>query len=710
MELKKLLVSFAFAAALSTTAQPDSTDPAPPINTDSAPPDSAAEARPDSTDPAPPVDTDSVPSDSAAEARSDSTDPAQTDPTTSARTTAIDQEQQASTGPTQPSAWTVNGSAIPLTKFIAQVAEITGKTIVVDPRVKSTQEVTVLSSVSLDADGLYELFLTVLRVHGLGASETDGVVSVVQQVLVKQSAGPVAGAEDQPPDQLLTQVVPLTHVPSLEVVKILRPLIPQTGHIASIETPNVIVVADYASNMPRLLALIGEIDIVDKDEIVHRTLEYAWVGTVASVLEKVAPEQLGSGAKGPKRVLIVANERNNSLILKGKAYPVAEALRLVDKLDVPQTSIGAAQVFHLNHADAVTVAGILDKLINQSGSAGAPVANIQADESLNALIVRADPTTMNELLATVSQLDVRRAQVLIEAAIVEISVDSVKSLGVELGAADARGSSTPLVATPFTINSLVGGLLNRLNEDGVATDPLAAVAGGTSPTIAIAKLDPDGISFAAVINALLTDTRANLLSTPSVLTLDNEEAIKTAGQQVPFRTGSFTTATDGASNPFQTINRENVGVELKVTPHIHDDSSIRMVISLKVGNVVDAAGLGEGGFADVVTNERSLQSTVLAEDRQIILLGGLIQDDIRDVSRRVPLLSSIPILGRAFRSDTKTLIKRHLLMFLRPTILLSGNEAERTALDRYQGIYQLRGDDNFPPEKLEGIFENRAGG
>ena len=228
------------------------------------------------------------------------------------------------------------------------------------------------------------------------------------------------------------------------------------------------------------------------------------------------------------------------------------------------------------------------------------------------------------------------------------------------------------------------------------------------PTLAVAKLDPDGVSFAAVLNALLSDTRANLLSNPSVLTLDNEEATVVAGDKIPFRTGSFTTTTDGASNPFQTINRENVGVTLTVTPHIHEEGSIRMVVSVKAGNVVDAA-VGAGSFADVVTSERELTSTILVQDRQIILLGGLIQDDYRDVAKRVPLLGNVPVLGRAFRSDTQTLTKRYLLMFLKPTIFRTADEAERLARERYNGIYRLQRETEVPmPEALGRRFRGRG--
>lgn len=612
--------------------------------------------------------------------------------------------------PSAPAAWTVNGKAMPIGDFVAQVADVIDKTIVLDPRVKN-QEVTVISNVSLDADGVYALFLTVLKAHGLGVVVNDDVLSIVQQPAIRQSAGPVAEAIDGPADQFITQVVPVSYVQSTELTKILRQLLPQTSHLAAIEQPNVLLIAAYAANMERILKIVRQVDVVDKDEVVKRPLEHAWVGSLAKVLEEIAPDEIGRSAKGPRRVQIVANERDNSLVLRGKAHAIAEALRLIDKLDVAETATNAARVVHLNHADAATTAPLLDQLVNGSvgGETMGPVASILADETLNALIIRADPTTLNEILATVAQLDVRRAQVLIEAAVVEVSVNTVDSSGVEWAAGDGRGSTVPVLST--TLNGIVSGLLTRLGESGsVSVDPLAVASGFTAPTIALARLDADGIGLGAVITALATDTQSNLLSNPSVLTLDNEEATNVSGQQIPFRTGSFTTTTDGASNPFQTINRENVGVELKVTPHIHEDLSMRLVVSLEVGNVANTAesgglGVGSSGFADIVTNNRSLLTTVLADDREIILLGGLIQDDYRDIERRVPLLSRVPVLGRAFRSKRETLVKRHLLMFLRPTVLLSAEAATDTALDRYQGIYGVGdGDKNRVPAELEDVF------
>lgn len=606
----------------------------------------------------------------------------------------------------QQKTWTINGPAMPLREFIAQVAEITGRTIVVDPRVKK-QEVAIYSSTPLDAAGVYELFLTVIKVNNFSAEVNDDMITI-SQLNVSRGGGEVfAEDSDLPHDLRVIRVVPVKHVPSTELVKTLRPLVGQHSLIAGIANPNVLIVASYVGTMQRVLDIVEQIDLVDADEVVHRTLEHAWVGTVATLLEEIDPELLGKNSKGPDRVQIVANERNNSLILKGKARPIANALRLVDKLDVPDSTGSGATVIHVNHADAVKLADILTNLVDRasgSGEATQSIATIQADEDLNALIVRANPTTLNELLTTVRQLDVRRAQVLIEVAVVEFSVSDVDSRGVELAAGDARGRSVPLMTT--TLNGIISGLLTRIGETKADAniDPVAAAAGFASPTIAVAKLDRDGISFGAVVSALLSDTRANLLSTPSVLTLDNAEATYFSGQNVPFRTGEFTTTADGSRNPFQTINREEVGVTLEVTPHVHEDLSMQLVLNLTVGNVVNSP---EGAtFSDVVTAERKLETTVLADDKQIILLGGLIQDDYRDIRRKVPLLGNIPLLGRAFRSKRQTLMKSHLLMFLRPTVLLSGADAESTALRRYDGIYRLRGNaERSALEDLQSMFD-----
>ena len=450
----------------------------------------------------------------------------------------------------------------------------------------------------------------------------------------------------------MTQVIPAQNVAATELVKILRPLIPQYGHIAAVARPNVVILSDHADNIERLMRIVAEIDVANEEEFVVRPLTYAWVGAVVEILESVAPDQLGEGGAGPQVVQVIANERNNSLILRGKSRPVAVIMDLVDKLDVQATSTDAAQVIRLSHAQAVEVVAILNGLFTSQAGADEQHISIQPDESLNAVVARADPGTMGQILDVVAMLDIRRTQVLIEAAIAEVAADDLYTLGAEFAGTDQRGQSVPAFNT--TLNGLVNTLLAGAGPEGAAAvDGVALVSGISEPGVAVAKIDPDGVSFAAVLNALATHVDTDLLSAPSVLTLDNEEAKNLVGQSVPFRSGSFSTTADGISNPFSTVQRQDIGITLTVTPHIHDGTSVRLEVLLTVENLVDSGLSGGGGLeaADLITQKREIDTTVLADDGQTIVLGGLIQDDIRDSRRKVPLLGDIPAVGRLFRSN-----------------------------------------------------------
>ena len=302
---------------------------------------------------------------------------------------------------------------------------------------------------------------------------------------------------------------------------------------------------------------------------------------------------------------------------------------MIQTLDQPATSAGSTQVFKLEHADAAATAEIINALVGQptrQGNDSGPPNNssIQADESLNALVVKGDPGLMSEVAEIISQLDVRRAQVQIEAAIVEITINETEDIGVELGAVDASGGTEPLVNTG---TGAIGGLLSSLIPDTTTGEisPISALGAATTPTLGAARINLDGVSFGALITAVNTNTNANLLSTPSIMTLDNEEARITVGEEVPFLTGQFTTSTDGASNPFSTITREDVAIELVVTPHVHDGSAVRLEVTNEVEDVVPSAN---AATVDVVTSKRTIETTVLAEDKEIIVLGGLMQDDV----------------------------------------------------------------------------------
>lgn len=620
------------------------------------------------------------------------------------------------TTPTWPEAqtWKINLKNADIREFITQVSTITGTTFVVDPRVKGN--VTVVSDRKLDTEAVYALFLSVLRVHGFGASRTGDVVRIVQSATVKQSGAPVNDDGGSLSEQVVTRVISARNVAAADLVKILRPLIPQYGHIAAVPQANVVIISDHADNIGRLLTIIRQVDVADEDEVVVVTLEQAWVGSVVEILEQVAPDQIGKSAAGPQRVLVIGNDRNNTLVLRGKSAAIAEVRSLIEQLDQPATSSGSTRVFQLNHADATRTAEILNGILIEPRGRGdntkSENISIQADISLNAIVVRADPGTMSEIQEILRQLDIRRAQVLIEAAIVEVSVDATRAIGIEAGVADAGGASVPFAST--TLNGIISNLLSSISATVVdgKIDPVQGIASVGSPTLAVARLDPDGVSFGAILNAIAINTSADLLSTPSILTLDNEQASILAGQTVPFRTGSFTSTNNGASNPFTTIQRQDIGIELTVTPHIHDDSSIRLEVSQTVENVINTGlEIGEAGFSDVVTNKRSIETTILADDRQTIVLGGLIQDDVRATRKKVPLLGSIPFLGRLFQNRSTTRTKVHLLVFLRPTIQRTREEVAETTERKYNGIWQVQiesresGSESEP--QLEQIYEGR---
>ena len=586
--------------------------------------------------------------------------------------------------------WTINIKDADLREFVTQVAEITGQTFVVDPRLKG--EVTVISSTPLNADGIYELFLSVLRVHGFVASPAGDVIRIQQSATGKQTPGLDDQLSEVAPEELVTRVVAAQNVESTELVKILRPLIPQYGHIAAVAEPNIVIVSDHADNILRLMRIIDQIDVAEDDEIVMVPLREAWVENVVELLERLAPKQIGTSAAGPQSIQIIANKRNNSLVVRGKPRPVAKILEIIEMVDQPATATGGTRVVYLKYADAASVAEVLQGVLSQRPSEGTDLSTttIQADESLNAIIVRAAPSVLTEILDILNQLDIRRTQVLIEAAVVEVQISAQRAIGAESAAADGEGRTSPVAST--ALDGVITNLLRNLSIDQegnqIDADVLAGLASITSPTLAVARVDPDGFSFGTIITALATTSDANLLSTPSIMTMDNQEAKIVVGNEVPFRTGSFTTQADGVSNPFTTVQREDVGLQLAVTPHVHDGSSVRLEISQQITNVVDSP-IGSAGFADVVTSKREIETTVLAEDRQIIVLGGLIQDNVSESNKKVPLLGDIPGLGFFFRSSSTNATKTNLLIFLRPTIIRSLEDAHDATERKYRDIWEV---------------------
>jgi general secretion pathway protein D len=597
----------------------------------------------------------------------------------------------------QEQTWKINIKNADLQEFVAQVAAITGKTFVVDPRVKGN--VTVISSTSMNKDAVYALFLSVLRVHNFVAMPSGNVVRIMPNATGKQAPGAQGALNEIAPEEMVTRVVAAQNVDSAELVKILRPLTPQYGQLAAVAKPNIVIISDHADNIQRLMRIIRQIDVAEEDEVVMVQLEHAWVGTVIAMLERVAPDQIGQSAAGPQKINLVANERNNTLVVRGKSRPVAEVLKIIAKLDQPASGGGSTRVFYLRYGDAAAIAEVLNGVINDNGEEGAQETTIQADEALNAIVVRAERSVVAEIEDIIKQLDVRRAQVLIEGAIVEVSMSTTRDLGVDMTVVDTSGdpdSVTPLATSPLTgaIQSLIAGAQVIDPATGEPSGELSILQGAFAledPTVGVARLNMDGVTFAATIQALQTNSNANLLSTPSILTLDNQEAKIVVGNEVPFRTGSFTTSVQegGTTNPFTTIQREDVGLQLTVTPHVHDGETVRLEISQEITNIVPEAPIGNAGFSDVVTSKRTIETSVLADDQQTIILGGLIQDDITVNDSRVPLLGSIPGIGWLFRSESKSNTRRNLLIFLRPTVIRDTASANAVTQRKYEEVWEV---------------------
>ncbi|MEM7206319.1 MAG: type II secretion system secretin GspD [Pseudomonadota bacterium] len=587
--------------------------------------------------------------------------------------------------------------------LIGTVSKQTGRNFVVDPRVKA--KVTVISSQPMGADELYEVFLSVLQVHGFSAVPTGDVIKIVPDVSAKQGPVPNLGSGGER-DQLVTHVIRIDNVPAAQLVPILRPLVPQQGHLAAYASTNSLVITDRAANIQRLIGIIKRIDRPDNEEIEFVRLLHASATEVVRILnslQKTAGAAQAGGAPGATR--LAADERTNSVLISGDRASRLRMRGLIASLDTPLESGGNTKVIYLKYANAVDLATILKgvsagqakvgattgsgtssaaagsaeaaqaaaaaaarRRASSNNTAGTTTVDIQADEHTNALIITAPPDEMRNVLAVVRQLDIRRAQVLVEAIIAEISDDKSRELGVSFGA-DGRGSNDPV-----GFSNLGGGV-----DQAAAIGSGLATSVGSGLSLALGSFDNDGTNFGFLVRAIASDANNNILSTPSLVTLDNEEAEIVVGQNVPFVTGQTTSASN--DNPFQTIERQDVGLTLKVKPQINEGSSIKMEIDQEVSNVTSTSLA-----SDIITNKRSIKTTVLVEDGQTLVLGGLIQDDLRDTQEKVPLLGDIPLLGRLFQYRNTVKAKQNLMVFLHPTILQDRDTADYYSSEKYSAL------------------------
>lgn len=622
----------------------------------------------------------------------------------------------------QDETWRLNLKDADIRAFVTQVADITGYSFVVDPRVKG--KVTVLSSAPMNKDEIYDLFLAVLQVHGFTAIPGEEVIKVVQQVDAKQSAESLDRFTETPSEQLITRVIQIDNANALELVPILRPLVAKYGHLAGVAAANALIVSDHSSNIRRIEQIVRELDSPSKYEVEVIQLEEAWVGDMVELLQELAPDELGrsGGENAARKYSVTADERSNRLILRGDETFRDKMRGLITKLDQPSATGGTTKVIRLSHADAENLTellkGVMGELARESsggsggsgggsGGGGKTGFSVFADEGLNALVVRGEPSMMQEAEMIVEALDVRRAQVMIEAAIVEISDEVGQDLGVQLAAGDESGESTPVLGTNFNnVGRSLGDVLGAILSDSF----IAPASGGI--TIGAGQRNENGVSWGVLLQALSTSAAANLLSTPSIITLDNQESEIIVGQNVPFRTGQSTVTGDGTTNPFTTIERRDIGLTLKVTPTISADGLVRLVVEQTTENIGDSVE----SASDIITNKREIKTTVLADDGETIVLGGLTTDDLQINKSKVPLLGDIPVLGRLFSSESERRVKRNLLVFLRPTIMLGKADAVAATDDKFESLWEINlgvrkklglPDPESPPTK-DSLFQPQA--
>ncbi len=602
--------------------------------------------------------------------------------------------------------WTVNLKETDIQELIKFVAEATGTTIVVDPKVKGT--VKVISAKPVSSTELYDLFLSILDVHGYTAVRSGNVVRVIQAKDARSSPVRVENSELQRTDEYVTQVIRLENISAAKLIPVLRPLVPQQAHMAAYAPANAIIISDIAANIERIRDIIENMDqsAVSQTEIVN--LEFAVAEDVVRMLgELTKTEAKQQGAPEPE-VLLVADKRTNSVLVSGDELERARMRKLIQHLDTPLQQSGNVKVVYLEYAQADEIAEVLtrvmqniSKLDPEDGNnrrSSNSTATIEADEGTNALIITADTDEMQALEAVIQRLDIRRAQVLVEAIIAELEIIDGQDLGIQWLFRDDDGAfGSNIVDGNNRAQGIADGLFppnNGGDDDGddgddgdgefETTDLLAALAGTPGFSLGWGQLD-DNLDIAIILNALSSQTNANILSTPSLLTLDNEEAYITVGQEVPFVTGSYssTGGVNTPNNPFQTIERENVGITLTVTPQINEGDKVVLDIAQEVSSLTGALSLLA---SDLVTNTRKVETKVLAGDQRTVVLGGLIKEDLQDGQQKVPFLGDIPWLGRLFRSDSKNLTQTNLLVFIKPTIIRDDEALDGATAAKYKYI------------------------
>lgn len=573
-------------------------------------------------------------------------------------------------------------------EIVEAVSAVTRENYIIDPRVNA-QNVTMLSTTPMTPAAFYAAFLSILEVHQLTAVKSGAIIKIIPNASARHygDTGRSAGYDD-----IVTRVIQLENIAATALVPILRPLVPQYGHMVGHQGSNMLILSDRAGNVARLTSIIRRIDQSSDDDVEVVPLQNASSTEVVRVLTALTQTPRIEGV--PMTTSLVADTRTNSVLIGGDKSERLRLRALIAHLDTPLEDSDGTRVRYLRYADAEELASKLQQQYT-GGATGADATtgrpnseqiNVWADTQTNALIVDAPPKIMRSMMTVVDKLDIRRAQVQIEAIVVEVVADRRADLGVTWAVYDNQTGKTPVALTNFSTSGA-----------GVAQLTAAAVAGngkitnanliGEGATIGVGRLKDSGVSFAAILRALQGDADTNILSTPSVVTTDNEEATLNVGKEVPFVTGSFTNTggQSGSVNPFRTVQRKNVGIELIITPQINEGNSLLLDIRQEISSIAPSAQ----GAVDIVTNQRIIETTVIVDNEQILVLGGLIEDQIRESEQRVPVLGKLPLLGNLFRARRTTAVKTNLLVFIRPKILRDAASIATETHAKYRTMQDL---------------------
>ena len=591
---------------------------------------------------------------------------------------------------TQEQSITPNYIGVELRSVIEAVSSITGKNFIIDPRVRA--EVTLLSSSPMSSEAFYEAFLSLLQVHGFVAVASGEIIKIVPDASSRQYPG-FPNIENAANEDIVTQVIEIRNINAAQLVPILRPLLPQYGHLAAHAGSNMLIISDRANNVDRILDIIRRIDQSDDNEIEVIKLNYASASEIVRVLTVLANAPRSDGTNS--RISMVADARTNSVLIGGAKNGRLKIRALIAHLDTSTEEGDSTRVRYLRYADAESLSEKLLQHFSQqnqgsNSSSNNENINVWADQQTNAIIVNAPPKMMRSLMGIVDQLDIRRLQVLVEAIIVEVVADRTSELGVTW-ATDGSNNDNIVGATNFPdLGPGVIQLAGITNNNNINVNPANFIGQGMS--VGVGKITKQGTSFASIIRMLEGIADTNIISTPSIVTTDNEEASLNVGQEVPFVTGSFsnTGGTGGAVNPFQTIQREQVGVSLTITPQINEGDSILLKIAQEISNISASAT----GAVDLITNERTIDTTVIVNDGDILVLGGLLEDQLRESDQRVPFLGNIPLLGNLFKSKKTTKVKTNLMVFIRPKILDTSEQATFETNKKYNYIRNLQIEEN----------------